>query len=451
MFTILSLLLGFTACSNQSSNEGEQGQADPSLVETESGSAKDKQDQANQALKDDLESSKVDQGMEDEKAVEALGPLRVVSQKRSEIEDISSNYINDLLLEDFDSMLSNYAMINELSDVLSQTTLLQVVIGVKAQYGDPVKFINNILYTDNGYDYVNVQMEYEKGKFAYQLVYDDQQRLAGFFIDDYKETNDVSDTTSYDDSVSVYDLSDYKTDDVSFGSSQYPLKGQFILPEGVKDVVVMVHGSGPNDMNETIGPNQVFLDIGSQLAARGIGSLRYDKRTYTYASELANAENFGLYEETVEDAVYAVEEVYRELGDDVNVYVLGHSQGGHAIPMIAKYLNQAGVSVAGYISMAGPVTNLDELIIHQYEYLLSLDGDYSEDDRGVTTSVREELDKVKSGEIGLSEPVSIGGNGYYWWSLINYDQATYADYIKSRVMVTNGSRDYQVPTAEIHK
>ncbi|MDZ7606573.1 MAG: hypothetical protein U5K79_13515 [Cyclobacteriaceae bacterium] len=56
------------------------------------------------------------------------------------------------------------------------------------------------------------------------------------------------------------------------------------LPKGKNSfpIVLFVHGSGPNDRDETIGPNKPFRDIAYGLAEKGIASLRYDKRTFVY-------------------------------------------------------------------------------------------------------------------------------------------------------------------------
>ena len=53
--------------------------------------------------------------------------------------------------------------------------------------------------------------------------------------------------------------------------------------------VVLVHGSGPNDRDESIGPNKPFRDLAEGLASRGIAVLRYDKRTRTHAGRVARS------------------------------------------------------------------------------------------------------------------------------------------------------------------
>ena len=43
--------------------------------------------------------------------------------------------------------------------------------------------------------------------------------------------------------------------------------------------LVLVHGSGPQDRDETIGGARPFKDIAEGLAEKGIAALRYEKRT----------------------------------------------------------------------------------------------------------------------------------------------------------------------------
>ena len=49
--------------------------------------------------------------------------------------------------------------------------------------------------------------------------------------------------------------------------------------DGPFPAVVLVHGSGPQDRDETVGANAPFRDLAAGLARRGIATLRYVKRT----------------------------------------------------------------------------------------------------------------------------------------------------------------------------
>jgi hypothetical protein len=72
--------------------------------------------------------------------------------------------------------------------------------------------------------------------------------------------------------------SGYRDIDVAIGTAPATLPGSLTLPQTASKVaaVVLVHGSGPHDRNETIGPNRQFQDIAEVLASRGIGLLRYE-------------------------------------------------------------------------------------------------------------------------------------------------------------------------------
>ena len=144
------------------------------------------------------------------------------------------------------------------------------------------------------------------------------------------------------------------------------------MPEGKGPfpVVILVHGSGPSDRNEQIGPNLPFMDLASQLAEQGIAVLRYDKRTYLYGAQMSELEHLTVQEETIDDVVAAVEFLKTRntiLNDQI--YIAGHSLGGYLIPRIA----QQTPDVAGYILLAAPARPIEDLVLEQTQYILSLE------------------------------------------------------------------------------
>ena len=56
--------------------------------------------------------------------------------------------------------------------------------------------------------------------------------------------------------------------------------------DGPFPAVVLVHGSGPHDRDETIGPNKPLRDVADGLASRGIAVLRYEKRTRQHGGQM---------------------------------------------------------------------------------------------------------------------------------------------------------------------
>lgn len=144
---------------------------------------------------------------------------------------------------------------------------------------------------------------------------------------------------------------------------EYPLEGILARSKETENppVVLLVHGSGVADKNETIYLNTPFLDLAHGLAEYNIATYRYDKRFFTYpqlAQEWGNQVTYDV--EILEDVAYAIEMLTLEenLGD---IYVLGHSLGGMLTPAIASLHPQ----VKGIISMAGSPQPLYEISYQQ--------------------------------------------------------------------------------------
>lgn len=145
----------------------------------------------------------------------------------------------------------------------------------------------------------------------------------------------------------------FKEQEVEIGRGEWTLPGTLSLPAGNAPfaAVVLVHGSGPNDRDETIGPNKPFRDLAWGLASQGIAVLRYDKRTKVYAKKMQDlglSATITVREEVIDDALAAVAllpHCIQELNPQ-RIFVLGHSLGGYLLPRIGTA--DAG-SVAGLL------------------------------------------------------------------------------------------------------
>ena len=115
---------------------------------------------------------------------------------------------------------------------------------------------------------------------------------------------------------------------LKFGLPEWELSGVFTMPltSDKYSVVVLVHGSGPQDMDETMGPNKMFKDIAWGLASRGIGVFRYDKRTVTHGERM-DPLTVTVDDEVIVDAIAAVEHISGFPNVD-GVFVLGLVFGG---------------------------------------------------------------------------------------------------------------------------
>ena len=151
--------------------------------------------------------------------------------------------------------------------------------------------------------------------------------------------------------------------------TQYPLNGLLTIPEtgtASYPAVVLVHGSGPNDMDVRIGKTYIFKDLAEGLAKHGIAVLRYHKRTFVYLKEWEKNFHLGMTvkEEYIEDAVHATNLLKNDPRIDQNrIFILGHSQGG----MLAPRIDAEGGNFAGLIIMAGTPRKMEEVYADQQD------------------------------------------------------------------------------------
>ena len=146
--------------------------------------------------------------------------------------------------------------------------------------------------------------------------------------------------------------------------TEYPLNGLLTLPDQPASplpAVVMVHGSGPSNMDEKVMKLTPFRDLAEGLAGRGVASIRYDKRTFAHARKMAKACPT-VEEETIEDALRAIALLKKDPRiDPARIFLLGHSMGA----MLAPRIDAEGGDVKGLILMAGTPYRLEEVVLRQ--------------------------------------------------------------------------------------
>jgi uncharacterized protein len=231
--------------------------------------------------------------------------------------------------------------------------------------------------------------------------------------------------------------------EVTIGDDDWKLGGTLLIPTGTPPFagVVLIHGPGPNDRDESIYSNQVFRDLAEGLASRGIAVLRYDKRTKVYGEKMSEMD-FTLQQETVEDAVRAAALMRRQPEIDPNrVFVLGHSLGGYASPRIAV---QDG-KLAGLIFLAANARPIEDVALEQNDYVAHLNGGPSEEEQKRLDGLKAEVEKVKQLEPGKSNPpVVLGLPVSYLLDLKGYDAAAEAKKLTLPMLFLQGERDFQV-------
>jgi alpha-beta hydrolase superfamily lysophospholipase len=218
----------------------------------------------------------------------------------------------------------------------------------------------------------------------------------------------------------------------------------------LKNAGTRVHGSGPNDRDETVGANKPFKDLATGLASRGIAVLRYDKRTRVHGGKVAGLTGFTVHQEAIEDVLEAVKALRAQPRiDSARVFVLGHSLGGMLIPRIGT----ADPTIAGLIVLAGAARPLEEAIVAQTRYLAAADGTVSpEEQQGIdrAAALAESVRALKPADATSGRMLS-GAPPSYWLDLRGYDPPSAARHVKAPMLILQGERDYQVTPEEFAK
>lgn len=232
-------------------------------------------------------------------------------------------------------------------------------------------------------------------------------------------------------------------------STAYPVEGILTLPDTKTEkvpAVVFVHGSGPADKDETIGANKLFRDFADGLAKKGIASLRYDKRTYTYGKQMVQelGGSLTVEEEIIHDVLFASHMLKTDPRIDANrVFLIGHSQGG----MLAPRIDAEGGDFAGLVILAGTYRTLEEVIIDQNEDVLKqLDEAQYETALQQVQGLKDKFDSIANMSEETAKQTPLVGSVYAWYLKEMKQHPTKDFLIKTHkpLLVLQGDKDVQV-------
>ena len=261
----------------------------------------------------------------------------------------------------------------------------------------------------------------------------------------------------------------YREEEVTFEEpgSHVKLAGTLTLPEGAGPfpAVVLVSGSGPNTRNEPILGHQLFLVLADHLTRHGIAVLRYDKRgTGTSTGDYAKATTEDFAHDA--DAAAAWLRARKEI-DPAKVGLIGHSEGGLIVPMVAV----ADPKVDFIVMMAGPGVDGAQVLAEQGRLIsraMGMTDQQVADDSTLREQmiaiVRAEKDpavaEAKLRALLAANPQMNGQpaavidaqikamNNAWFRFFFNYDPAVALRKVRCPVLAINGSKDLQVPPAQ---
>ncbi|MGH8044885.1 MAG: alpha/beta hydrolase family protein, partial [Stenotrophomonas sp.] len=278
-------------------------------------------------------------------------------------------------------------------------------------------------------------LQFASGTINATIAVDAQGRVAGLFLQPAAATPAPPPPAA----------ASYSERELQIVAGKGPLPATLALPNGAGPfrAVVLVHGSGPQDRNETVGANRPFLDVARGLAAQGIAVLRYEKRTRARPQDFSG--DYTMDDETTDDAVAAVAVLANTPGiDPRHIYVMGHSQGGMLAPRIAAHSGK----VAGLVLWSAPARSLLTLLPEQNRYLFNLDGSISADEQAALERLDTQIAAARGTAPVAAKDLPLGQPASYWRAFEAVDPVADAKAFKSPILLLQGGRDFQVVEAD---
>jgi dienelactone hydrolase len=354
---------------------------------------------------------------------------------KNKLEAPARALVDLLSKEDYASAVKNFDA--TMKKVLSPDKLKETWQGLLESTG-PFKKQGKVRFERvKKYEVVHVTMYFAKAVLDARVVFDEDGKIAGLLF-----TPSAGDVP--------YQAPDYVKKnafadiELKIESPDGKLPASLSLPkgEGPFPALILVHGSGPHDRDETIGPNKPFRDLAWGLASNGIAVLRYEKRTKALPPK--DVDKITVQDEVIDDAVAAAALLHKQdkIAKD-KIFVLGHSLGGTLAPRIAKQ----SPHVAGLVLLAGTSRPLPDLILEQVAYIISLEeGPPSEKTKKALEKLKKQVTRANDPDLSPKTPkeeLPLGVAAPYWLSLRG-DPPAEAKKFKGPILALQGERDYQV-------
>ena len=329
---------------------------------------------------------------------------------------------------------------------ISVSKLKSIWEGLAVQYGAYQGRVALRSESQAPYQSIYVTVRFEQGDLDVKVVFNSEGKISGLWF----TPTDLSAIYPYE-APAYVDPAAFTEEDVTVGQGDWELPGTLTLPvgQGPFPAVILVHGSGPNDRDETIGPNKPFKDIAWGLASRGIAVLRYDKRTLVYQQDYSSEEMAGItvQEETIDDALAAAALLRSHSQiDPARIYIAGHSLGATLAPRIASL----DPDLAGLVLLAAAARPLEDLVLEQVKYLIHLDDEISSAEADSLRAMQTQVAQIKDPQLSAQEggELIMGAPAGYWLDLRDYDPVETAVTLDLPMLILLGARDYQVTIAD---
>ncbi len=227
-----------------------------------------------------------------------------------------------------------------------------------------------------------------------------------------------------------------------------PLKGTMVLPARDAPIVLIIPGSGPTDRdgNSPIGVSAgTYRLLAGELAERGIGSVRIDKRGMFGSGDAVSDANAVMIDDYVRDVGAWTKAVRAATGRGC-IWLLGHSEGG----LVALSASAKVDDICGLILLSTAGRPLGEVLKEQLRA--------NPANKPLLETAEQAIDELSAGRrvdvsdmppalAALFNPSAQG----YLISVLALDPANLAAASKHRMLILQGDRDLQVSTSDAER
>lgn len=377
-------------------------------------------------------------------SVEPDDSLHKTNYEEMDLKERSKTFV-DLLLQscDYAELSSNFPVTQDIASEIHAEQYEAINAQIAERFGGNV-IINAMteVPVSETPDIIGVIIECqgENGTFTLNLSFEDNM-LCGF------DTSPAVDFTVIENGIKI------KT-----GSAEAQLPGVLLLPDNYEgnELVIIIPGSGPQDLNGTNVYLKPYRDLAQGLYDNNVAVYRFDKRTYYY-KESIDPETLTPKTEVIDDVLDILS--YFTSSKEYSferIYLMGHSLGGYLLPKIYEEAKAIGLerNIAGMIFLAANASPIEDVIVEQYQRYIS-DFSYTDtsQEKAILNNMIEVRDRVKS----LSEASNYtasqlaGLSVKYYLYLQNYDPVTTADSINIPMLFLFAGNDKNVSMAEKEK
>ncbi|EMY34866.1 hypothetical protein D477_007489 [Arthrobacter crystallopoietes BAB-32] len=242
----------------------------------------------------------------------------------------------------------------------------------------------------------------------------------------------------------------FTEEEVRFQSGGLGLAGSWMRPEGrTLGVALILPGSGEIDRNADHRriPLGISRDLARSLAARGIASLRYDKRGTGSSGGTFLSAGFA---QNTDDATAALRWTSQRAGG-LPVFLVGHSEGSYHAAALAA---EQEVPLAGAVLLSASAHSGFETARWQTAQISRTLPAFP---RMLLKLLRQDLAKLQAKSVAKIQATTgdvarMQGrrmNALWWREFLDFDPMPYLRRIQVLVLAATGTKDLQVDPADL--